>query len=583
MRKWQILKALFTNIASRGSESEEILPEGQDTGTQRADRATLDALLDQVSVMLDRHDLDSAEQMAYEALALAQHQFPDDESCLGYCYNSLGVVALQAEHYDDCERFLQQALSIQQKIFGSEHAEVAAVLQNLAVCRDLAGQLVAAESHYTDLLRLKIKLEGKHHPGLAGIYERLATLNEGFGRYSEAANYLQALLTILAEQLGPGAEELADLSIKLANLLVKGKDFYRAEGYYRYALPLCQKRYGEASTQMAQLLEQLSHVYRYLQMFDKAISCGEKLVALNLELFGEQQPQVCNALHLLANLYVSANQDQLAVDTFSRLTQALQLLSAPRYDEVAEMWLDSGDFFLRYKDVAAAEQAYQILFELAEQAPETTATRQAICLQRIAHIAFVRRNFAKAESLYFKALLGIVCIGNANRAACARIYNSLAMTALYAGKHQAAVEFARQGTDLLNGLEEQQLGLIGHNYELLSRAYAKLPDTADAEKYFYLAIAVYERIYGNGHVKCFRIKLRLAEFYRQRNQLGNSEKSYCYALDSLGKEHDFSRHEVKWAGLQLINLYRHQGKHANAKRLEEKILEQATPLLATAC
>ncbi len=124
-----------------------------------------EALQKQVVARYKAGDYAGAEQLARQALAVAERAFGPEHPDTATSLNNLAVVLpAQSHQYGEVEPLLRRALTIREKVLGAEHPDTATSLNNLAGMLRDQDRYGEAEPFLRRALAIDEKVLGAEHP-----------------------------------------------------------------------------------------------------------------------------------------------------------------------------------------------------------------------------------------------------------------------------------------------------------------------------------------------------------------------------------------------------------------------------------
>ena len=198
--------------------------------------------LNDLAGLLEEEDLDAAESLYRESLALKRKLLGSGHEDIARGLSNLGGVRHARKDYEGAERFYQEALAMRRRLFGAVHPEVATTLSKLAVLYEDRGDLARAEQMYREVLEMRRKLLGARHPHVARSLNNLAVLLQKRGDIRAAEPLYREALSIADQALGPVHEERAIYLRGLASVLLDQRRAAEAEPLAREALAIFREK-----------------------------------------------------------------------------------------------------------------------------------------------------------------------------------------------------------------------------------------------------------------------------------------------------------------------------------------------------
>ena len=164
---------------------------------------------------LDRGDLDSAEQFARRAMALAPHDPTHSTEPL----RVIGAVDAAREHYDEGEAVLSQAISTDRHYHGDNSEETARSLAQLANLLLRAKRFNEALRPIEQAIAIDQARLGPTHPLITDDFCDLGLIYSGLNRDQDAAEMLSYAIGLLDQGNAGGTARMAYAELDLAGVL----------------------------------------------------------------------------------------------------------------------------------------------------------------------------------------------------------------------------------------------------------------------------------------------------------------------------------------------------------------------------
>ncbi len=275
------------------------------------------------SVSLKLGDLEAAESMLQEALALRLTDLPSDDPKIGEVKNELAGVHLQRRaEIETAERLTREALAIQRRHFRPSSPEVLEIETNLAMILNRAGKTEEADA-------LNQKLIGDWRR--IGNREELATVLNNHGStlhlrsdYAAAEPLLREAVALRREVYRRPNSRLATSLNNLGSTLDKLGRWEEAEALYTEALAINRELFPDGHAQMVNKLNSLATV----KQKRGALGEAKALLTEAQELSGEFEVSVLLRVALLRNL-ASVHSDLGEFTTAEALAREALALEIP--------------------------------------------------------------------------------------------------------------------------------------------------------------------------------------------------------------------------------------------------------------
>jgi serine/threonine-protein kinase len=152
---------------------------------------------------------------------------------------------------DRAEPMLREALAITRTLYGERHHEVGEVLTNLAVLLDRASRLDEAEAVAREAVQIHRASYPQGHPALAASLRIWGITLEHMKRFQEAQSPLREALAIRRRFLGNDASNVAMSEIDLAYALIMSGTYDESAALARDAVRILSRQLGEDNAMVA--------------------------------------------------------------------------------------------------------------------------------------------------------------------------------------------------------------------------------------------------------------------------------------------------------------------------------------------
>jgi len=329
------------------------------TSTNSTDSVNADATnyekIDSIAKLADSlaqaRQLDTAQSLAYRAVALARQNLDEYDTTLAYALNVLGKCRFFASDYAGSETLWTESLAIREKALGSNNLKVAGSLNNLGALAKMLGKYALAESLYIIMLSIRETIQGPNHSVVALGLNNLGSLYRVEGRYAEAEPLFERALRINEKALGPEHPNVAGCLNNLGVLYDEQGRYDEAKPLYQRALAIRQKSLGEDHPHIAASLNNLASLYYNQGEYDKAESLFVQSLEIRQKAYGPGHLTIASNLNNLASLYMDigrfAKAETLFIKALDIKLKALgpdNSLLASSYDNLATLYYNQGKY-----------------------------------------------------------------------------------------------------------------------------------------------------------------------------------------------------------------------------------------------
>jgi len=337
--------------------------------------------------------LDTAQSLAYQAVAIARKNLDENDTTLAYTLNVLGKCRYFASDYISSESLWIESLSIREKALGGKSLKVAGSLNNLGALAKTLGKYAQAESLYAKMLSIREEIQGPNHAEVALGLNNLGSLYRVEGRYAEAEPLFKRALRINEETLGPDHFNVAGCLNNLGVLHDEQGRYDEAEPLYQRALAIREKSFGSDNPQVAASLNNLASLYYNQGKYDKAESLFVRSLKIRGQARGPGQLALASTMNNLASLFMDIGQYAKAETLFIKaLDIKLKTLGpdnsllASSYDNLATLYYNQGKY--------TESEAYHLkALVIYEQAYGSGHPYVASCRENLAKLHASTRNF----------------------------------------------------------------------------------------------------------------------------------------------------------------------------------------------
>ncbi len=215
---------------------------------------TAEALGNLAQLLNDQDELEKAEPLYREALAMDQRLFPGDDARVATDLNNLAQLLDDKGDAAAAEPLARQALEMRRRVYPGDHQDVAESLNNLAGLmiggNRGTGDVEGAEKLYREVLAMSRRLYPGDHPRLAGALNNLSVLLKNRGDLAGAEPLARETLE-MRRRLFPGDHPYVATGLNNLALLIQERgDLVTPEPLFRESLAMRRRLYpgGHVST-----------------------------------------------------------------------------------------------------------------------------------------------------------------------------------------------------------------------------------------------------------------------------------------------------------------------------------------------
>jgi eukaryotic-like serine/threonine-protein kinase len=440
-----VVASLYRELGLYG-RAQPLLEEALDVRRHlgRADSALASSLGDLASVLHEQAELEQAESLAREAVALRRARAgPADAELAGsladlaaivstrgeaaeadslfvealhikrglgngagvaQTLNSYGVALSRAGRYEESQRAHEEALALFRGEYGDSHTRVATSLLNLATTIMELGDYAHAETLLTECLAIRRVLLSEGHPHVAVVYATLGDLHQRAGRLDDAETAHRQGLAIYRAALGDDHPDVANSLNHIGVILYfKGRPAEAAE-VFEQVLPVWRATYGPTHRNVFFVLNNLGASLRAAGMLERAEQVLRETLELRRAEFGDEHPDVAQSLNNLALLLVERGETGEAEPLFRQAIETWRRTLRDDHPTVADGLVGYGLFLMKRERYDEAEPALRETLEIRTASLDADAPLLASARLYYAECLIRLERFAGQDSLLAAAL-----------------------------------------------------------------------------------------------------------------------------------------------------------------------------------
>ena len=206
--------------------------------------------------------LDRAEELVAEALAIRQQELKQDAVDVLESLDALGIIYRRQERYDEAEVLSRQVLSAREANERSDPLAVARALNTLGNLLWSRRKWEEAESVHLRALEIRENELGEDHQVVADSLNNVGVLLRQQKRYADARLLFQRASEIFAEKVGTKHPRYASVLFNLGLVEVPLGLLSEAESHYREALSIREAVFGNDNPLTSAARSRLERVRR---------------------------------------------------------------------------------------------------------------------------------------------------------------------------------------------------------------------------------------------------------------------------------------------------------------------------------
>ncbi len=268
-----------------------------------------------------QNQLDKAEPLLRESLALTRQFLPPDSDELAVAYNSFANVLRDLGQYPEARSLLLEATEIWMGNHPGDHFRLATLLNNLAGVEKDLGRFDAAIQHYREALAMKRRL-GMGPAGVAKAIKNLGTALLAAGRLDEADAALAEARQEQSQAEEPELATRAGLDHHQGSIRRQRGDLAAARILLERGYATRIELYGEDHKKTVEILYELALLEQLEGHLDLAEQQLRRVIEVRRQRLGPRHPQSAEALISLARLVAERGDLEAAVEA---IEEALEI------------------------------------------------------------------------------------------------------------------------------------------------------------------------------------------------------------------------------------------------------------------
>eukprot|EP00042_Codosiga_hollandica_P055308 m.771189 g.771189 ORF g.771189 m.771189 type:complete len:1360 (+) comp59089_c0_seq3:331-4410(+) len=253
-------------------------------------------------------DLETASQMAGQALAISTHAFGPQSLEVANAQIALSKIFKTCEQYENAIQLVQEALQLYLQLLPKDHPDIAMACKNLASLMLSVGQLPHAQQYFERALLISEKSLGKTHPNTVSTCDSLGNVYLQMGALEQAEQMFQRAYSARLEKLGADHLETAETMKSLSLLAAAKGDFAGAEKTSREAMSIVAKNLGPAHVSLCDFLDQLADWKLEQDLCDPALELFRQSLAIKEQTFGPKHEALIDILFNMSLAHMKLNQ-----------------------------------------------------------------------------------------------------------------------------------------------------------------------------------------------------------------------------------------------------------------------------------
>lgn len=337
------------------------------------------------------------------ALAIRRRELGEEHPAVAEAMNHLGWVHYRRGRYAEAERLYRQALAIQRSRLGEDDPAIGETYTNLGYLPHPV--LDSSIAYFRRALDVRMRTLGPEHPEVTSSMALVGVMLSRKGLDEEAEEYLRRVVSLRRQSLEADVPQLAKSYFVLADHLSRYPDARQeTEQLYRDGLTLLEHRFGKEHLGRAHGLSNLANLLDEQGRFDEAEALYRESLELRVNVFGDGHPTVPEArTHLATHLQRRGHLEEAEELNRSALAHFKQILG-PRHRSVAWSLAHLAEVLIDRGKLDEAQTHLREAVSIREEVGGAEDLAVASVLDRLAHVHYLKREYARSEELRLRTL-----------------------------------------------------------------------------------------------------------------------------------------------------------------------------------
>ena len=312
------------------------------------------------SVRASQGQLEEAEALAREAMALFRSAYGDDDPRVNEARATLGEILLDRRQDDAAQEVFERVLADAQS-FGNGHPAEARARMELGRVHMYRGDPASGQIEFERAIAILEGTYGDAHPELATALTLLGGSMYEQARLEEAAGAHHRAIEIVRATHGPGHAELARIYDNLANVKVAQGDHASAIEMYDEAITILEQTRGPEHPAVVTTLSNKANAFLMMDRPADAEPVFERALAIAEATYGLDALPIAFSLTGLGQARAIAGRPAEALPAFERALKireghevAPNLMGSTRYSVAIALIETGGD---RHRAIELAKRA----------------------------------------------------------------------------------------------------------------------------------------------------------------------------------------------------------------------------------
>lgn len=263
-------------------------------------------------------DIESAEKICNENLAIAQDNPNCDDGAVLLMMNMLGRIYLEKLNINKALKILNDAYNTATKKYSKDIEIVLTTKNNIALCCSYSGDYIKALDYYNQIYDIECKKYGDTSPNLVLCMANLGACHCEIGNAKKGLEILEKALDICVKNYGESYWLNNNIMFSMNSAYDFLKDYNSLEENSKRLYELRKDTFGEKHTETLASLVQLGIAYHNNGKYNKAKNLFEQIISTYEEMNATQNIMYGNCCFRLGVTYCKLHKYKQAEHIYNK-------------------------------------------------------------------------------------------------------------------------------------------------------------------------------------------------------------------------------------------------------------------------
>lgn len=333
-----------------------------------------DTLVATALLRADQAQLEEAEKLARDGLAMSQRHYPVSHPAVAKATTALGQILENRGSYDAAIQLLETSVKSQSTSGSADSPELTDSLYELANAHFYAGHYDQSKQLNEKVLELHRKQYGENHPAVAEDLINLGAIQFDLGNYAEAEKFDRQALAITRAFYGEQSPNTATHLTMLARALVRQTRYEEAAPLLHQALAIQESAYGPSHPRVASALNEAGSLALQTKNYSEAESDFSRMEAIYRSVYGDNHYLIAIAQSNRASVYLGREEWKRAEELYREVVRRFMETLSAKHINTGIARIKLGRAIVRQKRFAEAEVESRAGYEIlsAQSSPSVS-------------------------------------------------------------------------------------------------------------------------------------------------------------------------------------------------------------------